>query len=132
MRACSSSATSSRRVWARPTSNGSRRLAQRFDVVANATIWSWSTPNFSCAPGKPAMPSRCSKSRSFQPWEGGEGRVLGAWDHARAALGLPIADPPLSLGEGRPLYEAPVARHADGEIDYFATSLPDLLLFFES
>ena len=55
--------------------------------------------------------------------------MLGAWDHARAALGLPIAEPPLSLGEGRPLYEAPVARRADGEIDYFATSLPDLLLF---
>ncbi len=67
--------------------------------------------------------------RRFQPWEGGEGRVLGAWDRARTALGLPLIDPPASLGEARTEYTAPVARHDSGETDYFATSLPELLLF---
>lgn len=69
------------------------------------------------------------ESRRFQPWEGGEGRVLGAWDRARAALGLPLAVPPASLGEGRTPFTPPVARHDDGATDYFATSLPELLLF---
>lgn len=68
-------------------------------------------------------------SRAFQPWEGGEGRALAAWDAANAALGLPLSDPPASLGEARPEYVPPVARHESGETDYFATSLPDLLLF---
>jgi tetratricopeptide (TPR) repeat protein len=67
--------------------------------------------------------------RVFQPWEGGEGRVLGAWDRARAAVGLPQATPPASLGEARTEFVAPVARHTSGETDYFATSLPELLLF---
>ena len=69
------------------------------------------------------------ESRQFQPWEGGEGTVLAAWDAARDALGLPVKDPPLSLGEGRPVAVPPVAVHDDGHTDYFATSLPELLLF---
>ena len=69
------------------------------------------------------------ESRSFQPWEGGEGIVLSAWDRARDAAGLSRVDPPASLGEGRPAAVAPAARRADGVTDYFATSLPELLLF---
>ncbi|MGN8552137.1 UNVERIFIED_CONTAM: DUF5107 domain-containing protein [Microbacterium sp. SLM126] len=69
------------------------------------------------------------ESRTFQPWEGGEGRVLAAWDRARAAAGLPAIDPPASLGESRAVVPPPSATHADGSTDYFATSLPDLLLF---
>ena len=69
------------------------------------------------------------ESRSFQPWEGGEGIVLSAWDRARDAAGLPRIDPPASLGEGRPAAVTPAARRADGVTDYFATSLPELLLF---
>ena len=69
------------------------------------------------------------ESRSFQPWEGGEGIVLSAWDRARDAAGLPRIDPPASLGEGRPAAVAPATRRADGVTDYFATSLPELLLF---
>jgi tetratricopeptide (TPR) repeat protein len=105
------------------------RLAQRFGVVAERDDLVVEYAELLVRTGQPDAALALLEDRSFQPWEGGEGRVLGAWDHARAALGLPIADPPLSLGEGRPLYEAPVARGADGEIDYFATSLPDLLLF---
>ncbi|ROR97225.1 uncharacterized protein DUF5107 [Salana multivorans] len=68
-------------------------------------------------------------TRRFHPWEGGEGRTLAAWDAAREALGLPLADPPANLGEARPRFVPPVARHASGVTDYFATSLPELLLF---
>lgn len=67
--------------------------------------------------------------RAFHPWEGGEGRALAAWDQTNAALGLAPADPPPSLGEARPRYVAPAAVRDDGVTDYFATSLPELLLF---
>ncbi|GAB3609683.1 DUF5107 domain-containing protein [Humibacter ginsengiterrae] len=69
------------------------------------------------------------ESRSFQPWEGGEGKTLAAWDAARSALGLPPGVPPENLGEGRPEVMPPRAVRADGSTDYFATSLPELLLF---
>lgn len=105
------------------------RLSERFDVVAERDDLVVEYAELLVTAGQPADALTLLESRSFQPWEGGEGRVLAAWDHARAALGLPLGDPPLSLGEGRPLYEPPVARRADGEIDYFATSLPDHLLF---
>jgi tetratricopeptide (TPR) repeat protein len=69
------------------------------------------------------------ESRSFQPWEGGEGKTLAAWDAARSALGMPQGVPPESLGEARPEVLPPQAVRADGRTDYFATSLPELLLF---
>lgn len=68
-------------------------------------------------------------TRSFHPWEGGEGRAVAAWDATLTALGLPLTDPPATLGEARAQYVPPVAVRDDGVTDYFATSLPDLLLF---
>ncbi|MDL9978387.1 DUF5107 domain-containing protein [Microbacterium sp. ASV49] len=68
-------------------------------------------------------------TRAFHPWEGGEGRAVAAWDATLAALGRPATEPPASLGETRAQYVAPVARHENGVTDYFATSLPELLLF---
>ncbi|KAF2412076.1 hypothetical protein B1729_17065 [Microbacterium sp. B35-04] len=68
-------------------------------------------------------------TRSFHPWEGGEGQAIAAWDAVLAANGLPQTDPPATLGEARLQHVPPVARHASGETDYFATSLPELLLF---
>ncbi len=68
-------------------------------------------------------------ARPFHPWEGGEGQALAAWDAAQDALGLERTDPPATLGEARPEYVAPAAVRADGVTDYFATSLPELLLF---
>ncbi|GAA1950625.1 DUF5107 domain-containing protein [Microbacterium aquimaris] len=68
-------------------------------------------------------------SRSFHPWEGGEGEALAAWDLTLHALGRPLVDPPPTLGEARPQYMPPLARRDDGATDYFATSLPELLLF---
>lgn len=67
--------------------------------------------------------------RSFHPWEGGEGMALAAWDEVIAARGLSPMDPPPTLGEARAKYVPPAAVRADGVTDYFATSLPDLLLF---
>lgn len=81
------------------------------------------------AEGRAAEALPILRSRSFHPWEGGEGRALQVWDATHAALGLPQTDPPASLGETRPRYTAPAAVRADGVTDYFATSLPELLLF---
>ena len=71
------------------------------------------------AAGEAAAALAILRDRAFQPWEGGEGQVLGAWDEAllalaRAALadGDPAGavihletalEPPASLGEGRHL-----------------------------
>ncbi|WP_062520931.1 DUF5107 domain-containing protein [Demequina silvatica] len=68
-------------------------------------------------------------SRAFHPWEGGEGRALAAWDRTHAALGLDVTDPPASLGEAWARYAPPAPVREDGVTDYFATSLPELLLF---
>ncbi|HVX08406.1 DUF5107 domain-containing protein [Humibacter sp.] len=81
------------------------------------------------AQGRAAEALRLLESRTFQPWEGGEGEALAAWDAARFALGMPETDPPENLGEGRPEVQAPPAVRPDGSTDYFATSLPELLLF---
>lgn len=71
-------------------------------------------------------------SRRFQPWEGGEGRVLGAWDRAALALAdgalregrgsdavraIDAAlDPPKTLGEARhPLANAAALHLAHGD-----------------
>lgn len=68
-------------------------------------------------------------TRPFHPWEGGEGQAIAAWDATSEANGLPLTDPPATLGEARSHYTPPVARRHDGVTDYFATSLPELLLF---
>ncbi|WP_109212319.1 MULTISPECIES: DUF5107 domain-containing protein [Microbacterium] len=81
------------------------------------------------AHGDAARAHEILRTRSFHPWEGGEGRAIAAWDATLEALGLPRADPPATLGEARATYGAPAARREDGVTDYFATSLPDLLLF---
>ncbi|WP_423919593.1 DUF5107 domain-containing protein [Frigoribacterium sp. 2-23] len=69
------------------------------------------------AVGRPADALDLIASRSFQPWEGGEGQVLGAWDDASIALSRRQVDegdpagavrsveaalaPPAGLGEAR-------------------------------
>lgn len=130
--------------------------------------------------GRLAEAERLLTTRRYAPWEGGEGRVLEAWEslhlaladvheakgdlHRALAAARTALRIPESLGEGRhPLAdtrrlrgrlaelleatgeeegarrERELARvqemvmpvHEDGSIDYFATSLPDLLLFPE-
>lgn len=82
--------------------------------------------------GEAARAHEILLSRPFHPWEGGEGKAIAAWDAAIEALGLPRADPPATLGEARAQYTPPPARRDDGATDYFATSLPELLLFSRS
>ncbi|HEU5484507.1 MAG TPA: DUF5107 domain-containing protein, partial [Microlunatus sp.] len=69
------------------------------------------------AAGRPEAALAVLQSRQFQPWEGGEGLVLGAWERARLALAAAASasgdraaavdhvrsavDPPVSLGEAR-------------------------------
>ncbi|WP_243076579.1 DUF5107 domain-containing protein [Microbacterium sp. SS28] len=79
--------------------------------------------------GQAARAHEILVTRSFHPWEGGEGQAIAAWDAALEADGLPLTDPPATLGETRAQYVPPIARHDEGATDYFATSLPELLLF---
>lgn len=81
------------------------------------------------AEGGAARAHRILLTRPFRPWEGGEGQAIATWDLTLDALGMPRTDPPASLGEARAAYVPPVAKRDDGVTDYFATSLPELLLF---
>ncbi|HMS35567.1 MAG TPA: DUF5107 domain-containing protein [Arachnia sp.] len=112
-----------------PVAERLRRLEGALALVARRDDLAVSYATLLTASGRAAEALSWLESREFQPWEGGEGAVLAAWDAARAALGLPLADPPLTLGEARPMAVPPVAVHTDGSTDYFATSLPELLLF---
>ncbi len=112
-----------------PAAERLRRLEGDLELVARRDDLAVSYATLLTASGRPAEALSWLESREFQPWEGGEGAVLAAWDAARAALVLPLADPPPTLGEARPMVVPPVAVHTDGSTDYFATSLPELLLF---
>lgn len=81
------------------------------------------------AEGDAAKAHQILLTRPFHPWEGGEGQAIATWDLALDALGLPPTDPPATLGEARATYVPPTAVRDDGVTDYFATSLPELLLF---
>ncbi|MCB0911700.1 MAG: DUF5107 domain-containing protein [Propionibacteriaceae bacterium] len=105
------------------------RLDRFRDLVLQRDDFTIAFVRLLVAEGRAAEAYEMLLSRSFHPWEGGEGEAISAWDETLAALGLPIADPPASLGEGRARYVPPAAVRDDGETDYFATSLPELLLF---
>ncbi|WP_188042248.1 DUF5107 domain-containing protein [Microbacterium sp. ANT_H45B] len=113
-----------------------RSVAQRLDRLRSAEDLVLTRDDFTIeyirllvAEGEAARAHRILIDRRFRPWEGGEGQALAAWDAAHDALGLARADPPASLGEARVQYTPPAARRDDGSTDYFATSLPELLLF---
>ena len=112
-----------------PVSERLDRLRARIDVVETRDDLTVEYARLRTAAGDPGGALEVLERHRFQPWEGGEGRTLAAWDEARAAQGLTRADPPANLGEARPQVTAPVAQHEDGSTDYFATSLPDVLLF---
>lgn len=81
--------------------------------------------------GRPSEAIALLTSRPFHPWEGGEGRAIAVWERACRAAGHPdrAPNPPASLGEVRGEATTPTAHRADGEVDYFATSLPQFELF---
>lgn len=81
------------------------------------------------ANGEAARGLEILTNRQFHPWEGGEGKVVAAWDAVHEALGLEPADPPANLGEARAEYVPPAPVRDDGVTDYFATSHPTMLLF---
>jgi tetratricopeptide (TPR) repeat protein len=112
-----------------PDSERLARLEQERALVVQRDDLAVQLADLLTGQGRAAEALRLLESRTFQPWEGGEGKTLAAWDAARSALGMPEADPPENLGEARPEVQAPPALRPDGSTDYFATSLPDLLLF---
>lgn len=102
-----------------------RVLDERADLVAERDDLTLSRVDLLLELGRPEDAAIVLSGRAFQPWEGGEGRVLAAWDRAalarsRAALAagdaVAAADavqtalhPPASLGEAR----HPLATTAD-------------------
>jgi len=95
------------------------RLEAQPDVVSRRDDLTVELAQLLTAAGQAARAVAILRDRRFQPWEGGEGQVLGAWDEAllsmaRAALDAGDCDtgallietafePPASLGEGRHL-----------------------------
>ncbi|GAB3088023.1 DUF5107 domain-containing protein [Isoptericola nanjingensis] len=100
-------------------------LRERADLVATRDDLSVQLAGLLTAVGRAAEALDVLTGRPFQPWEGGEGQVLAAWDAAHLALGRQaLADgdagtarahaiaalaPPTTLGEAR----HPLANTAD-------------------
>jgi len=105
------------------------RIADREELVLTRDDFTVAYLNLLVAEGQAEHALEILLGREFRPWEGGEGQVLAAWDATNEALGRGLLAPPKNLGEARPEWVPPVARHDDGKTDYFATSLPELLLF---
>ncbi|MEU5873551.1 DUF5107 domain-containing protein [Glycomyces sp. NPDC047369] len=95
-------------------------LEDRPDLIEERDDLSVQYAELLTAAGRPADALRILASRAFQPWEGGEGRVLAAWEDAHLALARSDPDravahaeaaltPPRNLGEAR----HPLANTAD-------------------
>lgn len=100
-----------------PASKRLRELEKRIDVVARRDDLVVSFAHLLVETGRATEALKLLTSRRFQPWEGGEGQVLGAWDSALLSLSRAALDrddphtavmlmesalkPPPSLGEGR-------------------------------
>lgn len=61
-------------------------LAERPDLVEQRDDLSVQYAELLTAAGRPADAVDALASRDFQPWEGGEGRVIAAWEDAQLAL----------------------------------------------
>jgi tetratricopeptide (TPR) repeat protein len=116
-------------LWKRLGRSAADRLARIPSAALHRDDLAVETAELLTATGRAGDALALLLSRPFAPWEGGEGRALAAWDGANAALGNGVVEPPASLGEARPAFTAPAPVRTDGTTDYFATSLPDLLLF---
>ena len=93
------------------------RLAARLDLVTSRDDLTIAYVGLLTESGVLDEAERILRERLFQPWEGGEGLVLGAWDAVKTAqarmaleqgdgekarnLVLEAIEPPDSLGEGR-------------------------------
>jgi tetratricopeptide (TPR) repeat protein len=93
-------------------------LAPRWDVVAERDDLSVEVAQALDGIGEPDRALELLSSRRFQPWEGGEGQVLGAWERTqllRARRALSAGDPVQALTSVQSALEPPdhlgEARH---------------------
>lgn len=103
------------------------RLDDHADLVASRDDLTVETAHLLLTAGEPTRALALLTARTFQPWEGGEGQVLSAWERTRVQLALAswtagdagaaarhlgaALDPPASLGEARhPLASAAQLR----------------------
>ncbi|MDR0848277.1 MAG: DUF5107 domain-containing protein [Propionibacteriaceae bacterium] len=71
-------------------------LRARLDIVAQRDDLTIATADLATRCGEPEFALELLVNRSFHPWEGGEGRVLDAWESAHLALAEH------AMAEGRP------------------------------
>lgn len=120
------------------------RLRERVDLVKDRDDLATELAGLYIQAGDAAGAVDLLRSRDFQPWEGGEGQVLGAWERAHLVLSREAMredgagraerlvraalDPPANLGEGPHLLanrsnlmlalgDALVAQGRDGEAE---------------
>lgn len=105
------------------------RLQDVEDLVLSRDDFTIEYVTLLLADGQASRALEILTTRSFHPWEGGEGKAVAAWDAVREALGLEPAEPTANLGEARAEYAPPAPVRDDGVTDYFATSHPTMLLF---
>ncbi len=119
-------------LWKRLGKTPKQRLAElerRIDLVNRRDDLSVELASLYNQTGRHQRALDVMLSRRFAPWEGGEGRALEQWARAARALGLSTDNPPESLGEAaHPLAGSSKRKPEAG---YFATSIPDLLLFHD-
>ena len=99
------------------TSDRREQLERNADLVSSRDDLTVVFAGLLTSTGSPDLALHLLKSRQFQPWEGGEGKVIAAWEDAHLALArqsLAVQDPnsavefilcavntPASLGEAR-------------------------------
>ncbi|MDR1238012.1 MAG: DUF5107 domain-containing protein, partial [Propionibacteriaceae bacterium] len=102
-----------------PVASRLERFTRQPDLVSQRDDLSVEYANLLALSGQPEQARDVLLSRRFQPWEGGEGAVLGAWERTQLALAQKALneddqagaeriiraaiDPPESLGEARHL-----------------------------
>jgi tetratricopeptide (TPR) repeat protein len=107
------------KLQGKPVAHRLKRLTRHPDLVGQRDDLSAEYANLLALSGQPEQADVVLRSQRFQPWEGGEGTVLGVWERTQLALaqkaldeGDPAGaeqsirsaiDPPESLGEARHL-----------------------------
>ncbi len=108
-----------------------RRLERDFALLGERDDLTIAYAELLIATGSAAVARDLLLARTFQPWEGGEGLVLGAWERAQCAIARDVLDrapleavaamrmalrPPVNLGEARhPLQNAAELHFVLGE-----------------
>jgi tetratricopeptide (TPR) repeat protein len=116
-----------RRVGAAPATRLAR-LRDRLDLVDSRDDLTVELAGLLVTAGEPGRAVELLRDRAFQPWEGGEGRALGAWERAHLALArraLTAGDADTALASVRAALDPPTSL---GEAPHLLANRADLYL----